>query len=126
MVLTPRNTTWRRLEKSIIAEPSMYDMDIVNKELREDIVRISSRYAMLNSLFEDKTPEPFYGTTFEELYNTAFYFHFTAVGKPWNVRHSTVEQRVRAGRAQPQMVRLFDYWDGQLQQSYNTSMWSFK
>ena len=81
MVLTPSNATYRRLEKQIVAKPAEFDMDIVNEELREDMRRLPSRYAMLNSVLEDKTPDKFYGNTFAELYTAAYFFHFTAVHK---------------------------------------------
>lgn len=124
MVLTPSNATWDRLERTMRAKPTMMDMDVVNFELREDISRLSSRYAMLNSLFEDREPEAFYGDTFDKVYDAALYFHFTAVGKPWAVERSTLEALVREKRCRPQMMRLFEHWNEHLRLSYNASEWS--
>lgn len=121
MVFTPDDALWNRVQRHMHSEK--YDMDIVNDELREDITRLSSRYAMLNSLFEDKIPESFYADAFDKIYDRAFFFHFTAVGKPWKVSMSNVEARVQKKLAQPEMIRLFARWNEQLQLTYDASAW---
>ena len=120
MVVQPSQRMWLRLRRAMDAAEgrAMYDMDILNEELREDVHRLPSVYGMLNSEFENRRPTAFYGSTFGEVYKRAFFVHFTALGKPWDVRLSEVHRKVNASHVQPEMLDLYTLWHSLLERSY--------
>ena len=120
MVLRPSQRMWNRLSVWVnkYDKKALYDMDIINEELREDIHRLPSVYGMLNSEFENRQPTPFYGNSFDEIINSAYFVHFTAVGKPWTVSLDNIRVRIKNGGAQPQMLQLYEKWQKYLSKSY--------
>jgi len=120
MVVSPSQRIWDRLSIWVnkYDQKALYDMDIINEELREDIHHLPSVYGMLNSEFENKQPTPFYGSTFDEILQSAFFIHFTAVGKPWTVSLDNVRFRIKNGKAQHQMLQLYEKWHNLSRESY--------
>lgn len=91
----------------------MYDMDLINKEFRDDKLVLPGTYGLLNLLWKDKDidriPE-FANLSLDDVRSMAHFVHFSGTtGKPW--QHKNAESiKSKARGAHPFFWELFAIW----------------
>lgn len=91
MLIKPTPSQWRRIRHALADPlPQQYDIDIINGLFQHKPLRLSGKYATLNSHWEDWDVPPWFDSStssaskedLNDLYHQAKVVRFTAVGKP--------------------------------------------
>jgi len=118
LVVKPSTELWTRImkyynENGHPTHTKMYDMDLINKEFRDEKLVLPGTYGLLNTLWENRelTHVPaFSNMSLNEVRSMAHFVHFSGpAGKPWQCVNPSNIKRIRPN-AHPFFYEVFDTW----------------